>query len=478
MKIMRRIILIFLLLIILPTFLDAVESNLSARIEEILSHPLIQGADMSVYAYNISTSIELYAKQKNRQLNPASVTKLLTSAAALYYLGPYYKFSTEVYLTDLPSDDGVVEGDIYIKGYGDPRMVNENIFNFIFELKREGIHKINGGVFIDTSFFDRVFFRPGWQKEVGIRAYYAPVSAFAVDFNSFAVYVKPSSREGEKPVVFVEPPLKKYFKIENKAVTSVRGNSIDVDIKPQNGFLKVVIKGKIGIDQNGKRFNRRVEDPDSYAIEVLKWLFNVHGIKVKGKFAVKEMPKDNDLKHFYTYYSDSLGIVLMDLNKHSNNFSADQLLKHLGGQIYGSPATFEKGIMVVDEFMKIVGVDKTEYFITNGSGLSHENRISSEAVVKLLNYVYRNFQFMPEYISSLSIASGDGTIRRRFYNTSCELKVRAKTGSIDGVASIAGYTVNSKSEVISFALIVNGFEPKRYRDISDILDSVIVELSR
>ncbi len=85
---------------------------------------------------------------------------------------------------------------------------------------------------------------------------------------------------------------------------------------------------------------------------------------------------------------------------------------------------------------------------------------------------------MPEFFSSLSIASGDGTIRKRFFNTPCELKTRAKTGSIDGVASIAGYTINSSSQVISFALIANGFEPKRYKEISEILDSVIVELSQ
>jgi D-alanyl-D-alanine carboxypeptidase/D-alanyl-D-alanine-endopeptidase (penicillin-binding protein 4) len=85
---------------------------------------------------------------------------------------------------------------------------------------------------------------------------------------------------------------------------------------------------------------------------------------------------------------------------------------------------------------------------------------------------------MPDFISSLSIASADGTIKKRFFNTPCELKTRAKTGSIDQVASIAGYTINSKSEVISFAIIANGFEVKRYREITEILDSVVVELSR
>ncbi|MCX7959029.1 MAG: D-alanyl-D-alanine carboxypeptidase/D-alanyl-D-alanine-endopeptidase, partial [Deltaproteobacteria bacterium] len=444
---------------------------------EILSHPLIKAVDLTVYAYNISASQEIYSKDKTKQLNPASVTKLLTSGAALYYLGSYYKFQTEVYLKEFPDDKGSVEGDMFIKGYGDPRLVNENIFNFVLELKREGIDRINGNVFIDTSFFDKEYFRPGWQKDVGIRAYYAPVSAFAVDFNSFTVYVKPAQEEGDKPVVFIEPPLPKYFKITNNGVTKGKSNTIDVDIKPKKGFLEVVVKGEIGVSQKGKKFNRRVDDPDSYSAEILKWFFNIHGIKVKGKFGVRELPKE-DYKLFYTYYGEPLMTVLKDLNKHSNNFSADQLLKHLGGQIYGPPATYEKGLMVIDDFMKIAGIDKSEYFITNGSGLSHENRISSEAVVKLLNYIYRNFQLMPDYLSSLSIASGDGTIRKRFFNTPCELRTRVKTGSIDGVASIAGYTVNPKSEIISFAIIANGFEPKKYREITEILDSVVVELSR
>ncbi len=457
-----------------PVFADG---EIQSKINEILSHPLIKPVELTVYAYNISTSAEVYNKDKEKKLNPASVTKLLTSAAALYYLGSYYKFQTEIYLKEFPDDDGLVEGDLFIKGYGDPRLVNENIFNFVLELKREGISKINGNVYIDTTFFDKEYFRPGWQKDVGIRAYYAPVSAMAEDFNSFTVYVKPAQKEGEKPVVFIEPPLPKYFRIVNNAVTSGKGNTIDVDIKQKKGFLEVIIKGEIGISQKGKKFNRRVEDPDSYSIEILKWFFGIHGIKVKGKFGVKEIPQE-EYKLFYTYYSEPLMTVLRDLNKHSNNFSADQLLKHLGGQIYGPPATYEKGLMVIDDFMKIAGIGKSEYYITNGSGLSHENRISAEAIVKLLNYMYKNFQLMPDYLSSLSIASGDGTIRKRFFNTPCELKTRVKTGSIDGVASIAGYTINSKSEVIAFALIANGFEPKKYREITEILDSVVVELSR
>lgn len=464
----------YLLLAIDLVFAD---DDIKAKIDEILSHPLIKTVDLSVYAYNITTSKELYDRNKSRQLNPASVTKLLTSAAALYYLGPYYKFPTEIYLREFPDGDGVVKGDVYIKGYGDPRLVNENLFNLILELKREGINRIDGNVYIDTTFFDKDYFRPGWQKDIGIRAYYAPVSALAVDFNSFTVYIKPAKTTGAKPLVFIEPPLQRYFKIINNAETVEKGSTIDVDVKPKSGSLEVIINGKIGINQKGKRFNRRVEDPDSYSIELLKWFFNIHNLPVKGKFAIKELPKE-DYNLFYTYYSEPLITVLRDLNKHSNNFSADQLLKHIGGQIYGPPATYEKGLKVIEDFMKIVGIDKSEYYITNGSGLSHENRISSEAVVRLLNYIYNNFQLMPEYLSSLSIASGDGTIRKRFFNTPCELKTRAKTGSIDGVSSIAGYTINSKSEVISFSLIANGFEPKRYREITDILDAVVIELSR
>ncbi len=465
-------------LIFLPVLSYAeVDVELGKRIGEILSHPLIQGVDISIYAYNITADREVYGKDKDRQLNPASVTKLLTSAAAIYFLGPYYKFPTEIYLKEFPDDEGVVKGDIYFKGYGDPRLVNENLFNMLLELKREGISKIEGNVYLDSTFFDKEYFKPGWQKDVGIRSYYAPVSAFAVDFNSFTVYVKPSSQEGDRPVVFIEPPLQKYFKIKNNATTDKKGNTIDVDIKPIKSGLEVIVKGVIGVNQKGKKFNRRVEDPDSYALELLKWFFDIHKIKVKGKFAVKELPKE-DVNLFYTYYSEPLATVLRDLNKHSNNFSADQLLKYLGGQIYGPPATFEKGIKVIDEFMSIAGVDKSEYLITNGSGLSHENRITTGAVVKLLNYVYRNFQMMPDYISSLSIASADGTIRKRFFNTPCELKTRAKTGSIDGVASIAGYTVNANSEIISFAIIANGFEPKKYREITEILDSIVVEFTR
>lgn len=474
---MRGIYYFLLLLSLAESVYGEDTAAVEKRIDEILRHPLIEGSEISIYAYNISRGIDIYQRNRDKLLNPASVTKLLTSAAALYYLGAHYRFPTEVYVNEFPDDNGLVKGDIWIKGYGDPRFINENIFNFILELRREGLSKIDGNVYLDTTYFDKEYFRPGWQKDIGIRAYYAPVSSLAVDFNSFIVYVRPASLEKESPIVFIEPPLKRYFKVKNEAITSTKGNTIDVDIRQQKNTLDVIIKGRIGVNQKGKRFNRRVEDPDSYAVEALRWFFDIHNIKVKGKFGVRELPAEG-IKLFYTYYSDPLIIVLRDLNKHSNNFSADQLLKHLGGAIYGAPASFEKGLKVVDDFMAIVGIPKESYNITNGSGLSHENRISSDVVVKLLNYIYKNFQMMPDYISSLSIAAGDGTIRKRFLQTPCELRTRAKTGSIDGVASIAGYTTNSRSEVISFAMMVNGFEPKRYREITEIMDSVVVELSR
>ena len=115
--------------------------------------------------------------------------------------------------------------------------------------------------------------------------------------------------------------------------------------------------------------------------------------------------------------------------------------------------------------------------MTNGSGLSHKNRFSSAQIVKVLAYAWTQFAWMPDYVSSMSIASGDGTVRKRYRGTPVTLKLRAKTGSIDGVASLAGYVPNAAGDIIAFAVIANGFAQKKYREVTHIEDDIATALA-
>ncbi|MFA6034597.1 MAG: D-alanyl-D-alanine carboxypeptidase, partial [Myxococcota bacterium] len=193
---------------------------IDARIAQLLSRPVMQGVQVSFDAVNLRTGARIASYSPDLKLNPASVAKVVTSAAALETLGPYFRFPTDILAAEHPVN-GVVNGDLFFRGHGDPRLTSEQVFLMAAELRQRGIKKITGGVVVDESAFDSELEPRGWEKDRGMGAYYAVTGALSVNFNSVTVVTMPG-QAGGSAVVAIEPPIP-YFKLSNKAVTTSTG---------------------------------------------------------------------------------------------------------------------------------------------------------------------------------------------------------------------------------------------------------------
>ncbi|MFA6034439.1 MAG: D-alanyl-D-alanine carboxypeptidase/D-alanyl-D-alanine-endopeptidase, partial [Myxococcota bacterium] len=297
--------------------------------------------------------------------------------------------------------------------------------------------------------------------------------ALSVNFNSVTVVTMPG-QAGGSAVVAIEPPIP-YFKLSNKAVTtSTGGRKVSVSVIRRGDHEEVEVTGKVPARDPGKSWYRRAQNPPLYAANLIMETLKLQGIEVAGKPGVKAAQKDAVMVH--TFFSEPLAVIVRDMNKLSNNFTAEQVLKVLGGT-KKEPAGFDAGLEIMYALLERAGVPRGSCEITNGSGLSHRTRLSGEQIVKVLAYAWRKFAWAPDYVSSLSIATGDGTVRKRYRGTSLEHQLRAKTGSIDMVASLSGYLQNASGDPVAFAVIANGFDDRHYRDVANIEDAMAVVLS-
>lgn len=437
----------FVLALLQCQILFAVEkSGLERKLDLTLRNKQLNSCDISYIVTNPSNGEILASKNHHNLMNPASVNKVLISAAALKELGPDYRFHTQ-FITDGDINHGEIN-NLWIKGDGDPFLVIENLWSAIRMLRNRGVEKIKGNVFIDNTYFDN-FTYPGYNDN-NQRAYNSLVSPLALNFNSVTIIVSPSDETG-LPAHVVVDPKNQYINLINKATTGSK-NTISIDKLSSEVGDTIIVKGNIAKGSEPIEVYRNISKPDEYFGFTFKELLRQNNIYLLG--IVKNGASPQGGKIIVDYPSKPLSLLIRDMNKFSNNFVAEQILKHLGAVEYGEPGSTEKGIHAIKSWMNKIGV-KDNFYIENASGLSQKNKISSYEIAQVLIAAYNDFSIQPEFLSSLSIAGVDGTIRSRHKEDSVLGKMRAKTGSLTGVSSLAGFIPDSKNNILSFVIIMN-----------------------
>jgi D-alanyl-D-alanine carboxypeptidase/D-alanyl-D-alanine-endopeptidase (penicillin-binding protein 4) len=448
--------------------------DLPAQLEGLVQAGPLGHSHSGIEVFSLEDGKVLYGSHAHDLLNPASNTKIFTSAAALYRLGPEYRWATEIFV-DAPPDHGVVKGNLTLRGKGDPTLLSERMWEIANELWHLGLRQVKGDLILDDSFFDAVYEGPGWDQEDTDRAYLAPVSALASNWGSFAIYVSPGDRPGQKARVEIEP-MSPYFKIDNQVVTGGRGvRRIKTSGSVARDGYHVKVSGHIPADSPTAAFWRKVGDPTRYTGETFKQILLQHGIKITGR--IRRGVRSPSARLFFTSQSDGLDLVLKRLNKQSSNFVAEMLVKTLGAEVRGVPGTWPNGIDAIEDFLgQEVGIPRGSYVMRNGSGLNDVNRVSADQIVKVLAYMYSRLTVAPEYISSLPIAARDGTIRFRMEDTPAAGRVRAKTGTLEDVSALSGFVESLGGRHYAFALLVNDY-PSSLRQAIASEDAFAVALA-
>jgi len=398
------------------------------------------GIKIGVAAHAVKGKKELFSYHANQSFNPASVMKVITSAAALTYLGGSYEYKTP--LTTDRFSRGVIQ-NLYIKGAGDPSLVEERLWRIAKDLKVRGVKKIEGDIIIDNSLFDSQDFLG--QEEGSTRAYNASITPFAVNFNSFAVVAK--NYGGGVLDVHVDPPTQ-YFEL--KSFIKPSGNYITIARSYKNG--KEYVRANGGVSREKIKY-ANASNPLQYAGSTLTWVLSQMGIEFNGKI---RKGAAHGKKKIFTDRSKPLSLIVRDLNKYSNNFTAEMILKTLAAKQSGVPGSTAKGANILKNYVVSLGVSPKEFAIFNGSGLSRKNRLSPNTLNHVLMAVYKNNKIRSDYIASLAIAGTDGTLKSRLRAPQLKGNVKAKTGTLHDVASLSGYLQTKSKKMVAFTILVNG----------------------
>ncbi len=438
-------------------------SAIFAALATMNDDPIFTNAVVSVEVVNASTGLPVYAWGDDKALLPASTMKLLTAATALRTLGAAYRFPTWIKHDGELTSDGVLAGNLYVLGQGDPTMVVERMWRMLQDVKLYGVREIQGDVVFDDSYFADTTLIPGWDKDDDIAdgpTYFAPLGALSVNYNIANIVVRPGASAGVPALAEFDTPTA-VVALDNQLTTgrerSRKWVKVERTVDAETGKIATYkLTGNIPADAEPDNVYRTLADPLGNYIGTFESLAKQVGIKVKGKFRPGTTAVDSVL--VLRAESEPLADILAEMEKHSNNFMAEQIVRAVGAETGGLPGTTAKGISAIGDYLSALGVPAQDYHLVNGSGLSREITLRPSHIDKVLVDMWNNHEVGAEFVNALSVGGRDGTLWARFREDGMQGRVRGKTGTLGGVHCLAGYVRAVDGETYAFSFLVNDID--------------------
>ncbi len=431
-------------------------AELPATVKVALKRAGIPADAVGIEVRQVGGGKAVLAHNAEAGFSPASTMKLVTTEAALELLGPTYTWKTQALAGGAMSGD-TLQGDLVFRGSGDPKLVTENFWLFLRQIRDAGVRDIRGNVVLDRSAFEHVATDPAQFDGDPSKPYNAAPDALLLNYQSLRFQFNPGALGGA-PQINIDPPVE------------------DFDVVPP-----VWAKGECGdwqsrlgtvIGDTGVRFTGSYAvscgtrswyvvpyqmSANQYFSLVFRKMWHDLGGRFSGKVIDGAAPPDARL--IATWESPPLAETIRDMNKYSNNVMARHLLLTLAGvqgdaNAPAAPATATRGAEVVKSWLAGRGIDAPELVIDNGSGLSRAERITPATMGKLLQEAWRS-PFMPEFISSLPLAGYDGTMRRRLSDTDVAGYAHIKTGTLNEVKTMAGFLVSASGKTYAVVFFIN-----------------------
>lgn len=449
--------------------------TLRTDIEMMLQDKSLAGVQLGLSVTRCRSGEVIFDRDGHVGMNPASNLKILTSIAALELLGPAFSFRTR-FMSSGEIKDGTLQGDLYLRGGGNPVWPYEDVWKAIKDLQALGLTHIDGNLIADDTYFDEDRRIPGWiaDDDDDSRAFSAQLGALSVNFNTVALLIRPAEMVGQPARAGFETPSR-YVVLDNQVTTSSKGGDTLQVVAVEDGPpVKLKASGTIGVNSPAKRLYRALPDPTGYALSLVGEMMQKEGISMAG--TRRRGPSPKDARTLHTVYSEPLSILLTYMNKISSNFIAEQVLKTLGAEKKGEPGSSSGGLAAIKEWLMEKGLWDPSIRMVNASGLSTENRISTAQMTRILNYVYEHGRYRWEFIGSLPVAGVDGTLRTRMKGEDAQGVLRAKTGSINGVYAMSGYVLPESGEPLAFSIIANTLPRSRQEEVRKVMERVLNKL--
>ncbi|QLQ39548.1 D-alanyl-D-alanine carboxypeptidase/D-alanyl-D-alanine endopeptidase [Micromonospora robiginosa] len=448
------------------------QTRLHATIDAVLADSRLDGAQAGVVVVDTATGRTLYDRNGNRRLVPASNTKLLTSTAAMELLGPGHRFTTDVSAGG-PRRAGLLSGDLYLRGGGDPTMLAADYDRLAAQVADAGVRVVTGNLVADDTRYDRSRLGPDWTWDDEPYYYAAQVSALTVapdtdyDAGTVIVNVAPGTRAGTRPKISMTPD-NGWLRVDNRAET-VAGGETSISIEREHGGNTVVVTGQIAAGQAIESDWVTVWEPTGYAADVFRSALRRHGVRVLGRTVLGTATPDT-ARPLARHDSMPLADLMVPFLKLSNNGHAEVLTKELGRVLSGS-GTWSAGLTAIGEYVGDTGMDTGTLRQRDGSGLSRRNLIPPAQFVTLLSAV-RAEPWFDTWYAALPVAGNadrfvGGTLRSRMAGTAAANNVHAKTGSLTGVSGLSGYVTDADGRLLAFSIVLNNYLTSSVKGLED-----------
>ena len=446
-------------LLLLSAFPALADDQLAQTIEAFASGGARARARIGVHVVALRSGRVIYRRNATDSFIPASNEKLITAAAALDALGEDYFFQTDVY-ADGPVADGVLRGDLVLRGGGDPtiggRYDDEDAMTILKRwagvLKDKGIRRVSGDVVADDTFFDRVYYHPDWSDAQAWKWYFPTTSALSINDNCVTIAVKPGAGAGD-PALLSLSPSSAPVALSDQCKTSSTRHAIWFARDPDSATIRV--GGYVKLGSSGYSDVVTVPVPPLYAAFAFRQALQESGIAVDGGARL--------IRPGETYRTPgaeplcvrrtSLVSVLRTMLQHSHNHYAEQVLKTVGAEASGA-GTWAAGAARAAALLRRMGFGDGEFTIADGSGLSRKDR-STPALLASLLMRMANGEHGPTFESLLAVPGEEGTLHNRLDGSDYADRIRAKTGYLDRVGALSGYATTREGLEVAFSILVN-----------------------
>jgi len=421
-------------------------------------------AQWGIDVRSIDRNEKLFSLNADKLMMPASNMKILTLATAAEVLGWDAQMTTTLEASG-PVEDGVLRGDLFIRGGGDPTINTRDgagsaVFSsWIGALREAGIKSIDGRIVGDDQAFDDETIGAGWAWDYLQYGYAAPVGALQYNEDVAELVVSPSGTAGEPAIVRLSAGS--GFTLLNRAVTAAPGSAETIDYKRHIDMPVLEITGTIPAAGQSVTRAVAVVNPTVFFAQALKDALIAQGVSVSGEAVdlddvAAEMNSRAERRIIASTTSAPLRTMATVLMKVSQNLYAETFLKAVG-RAQGGLGTTAAGREAVRATLASWGIPETSYVMSDGSGLSRYNYVSAAAIASILEHMYKDAKHREPLVATLPIAGKDGTISTRMRRTRAEGNAVAKTGSIANVRSLSGFVRTRDGEMIVFSILANDF---------------------
>ncbi len=441
-----------------------------------LADSAMKHAQVSFCIIDADSGNKIFGYNSGTSLIPASVMKLITTSSAIELLGPDYIFKTTIgYTGKISKPLKTLDGDIVIRGGGDPSLGSENFEAYytgfpdrwIDAVRSLKIRKITGSVITDDSYYDYLPVPAKWLWEDVGNYYGAGAYGLSIFDNTYRIHLS-IGPDSSNPVIRGITPPECRFEFSNWLVAAGTADKGYVFAAPYstNGWLA----GSVPSNMKDFILEASIADPPFIMAKMIDQRLRDSGIKVSAlptTTRLMQRPVAESITIIDSVISPPLSKIIEVLNHESINLYAEHLVKELGKVYYDSGST-EKGVRRIYEFLTTAGIETEGLFIEDGSGLSPLNAVSSEAIASLLFYMKKHGRHFGEFYTSLPDAGKEGTLKNYFTNPVFELRMKAKSGSMTRVRSYAGYLKTLSGKELIFSIIVNNISGASQPVISHI----------